>query len=239
MPTHTPHRPKTPQATFDRVAPYYDRFNSLLSLGLDRSWRRRAVAALELAPGQHVLDVATGTGALALEILRGSPGVVRVTGCDLNQRMLAVAKARLRSAPGQHELLCCDAAKLPFGEDTFDAATLAFAIDDMPDRDACIAEIKRVLRPGGRFVLLELSQPDAQPLKGAYDLYLETFRLLRRVQVAGYDHLAQEIRGYRGAAAIEELLKRHGFVAYARKNLTGGIARLHVARSPGSQVSPA
>ena len=232
MQPQTRDRPKTPQATFDRVAPYYDRFNSLLSLGLDRRWRRRAVEALALAPGQHVLDVATGTGALALEILRSGRGEVRVTGCDLNQRMLAQAEARLAQVPGLQELRCCDATQLPFAAASFDAATLAFAIDDMSDRDACIAEIVRVLRPGARFVLLELSQPDAQPLKGAYDLYLETFRWLRRVEVSGYDHLAQEIRGYRGAVAIQELLTRHGFAEYSCKNLTGGIARLHVARLP-------
>lgn len=232
MQPQTRDRPKTPQATFDRVAPYYDRFNSLLSLGLDRRWRRRAVEALALTPGQHVLDVATGTGALALEILRSTHGEVRVTGCDCNQSMLAQAKKRLSHVQGLQELLCCDATKLPFGRGSFDAATLAFAIDDMPDRDACIDEIARVLRPGARFVLLELSQPDTQPLKGAYDLYLETFRWLGRVEVSGYDHLAQEIRGYRGAVAIQELLTRHGFLDYSCKNLTGGIARLHVARLP-------
>jgi demethylmenaquinone methyltransferase/2-methoxy-6-polyprenyl-1,4-benzoquinol methylase len=223
------HRPKTPQATFDRVAPYYDRFNSLLSLGLDRRWRGHAVEALALQPGQRVLDVATGTGALALSILRKTRGTVSVTGCDLNQRMLSVARQRLADAPGQVELCCCDATQLPFAAASFDAATLAFAIDDMPDRDACIAEIARVLRPGARFVLLELSQPDTQPLKAAYDLYLDAFRLLRRVRVDGYDHLAEEIRGYRGPEAIAELLGRHAFGQYTRKALTGGIARIHVA----------
>lgn len=225
------HRPKTPQATFDRVAPYYDRFNAWLSLGFDRRWRRRTARALDLQPGERVVDVATGTGALALELLRSSGGTVHVTGCDINKNMLSVARQRLARAPGRSDLCWCDAAKLPFAAAQFDAATLAFAIDDMPDRELCIAEIARVLRPGGRFALLELSQPDTQPLKGAYELYLDTFRWLKRMQVEGYDHLAEEIRGYRGPKAIEELLQRHGFGEYTRCNLTGGIARLHTARA--------
>jgi ubiquinone/menaquinone biosynthesis methyltransferase len=224
------HRPKTPQATFDKVAPYYDRFNSLLSLGLDRRWRRSAFEALRLTEGQRALDVATGTGALALEIARRSRGKVAVTGCDVNEHMLAVAKQRVATLGAHVELVHCDASALPFGDGAFDTVSLAFAIDDMPDRDACVAEIDRVLRPGGRFVLLELSQPDTQPLKAMYDLYLGTFRMLRRFRVEGYDHLAQEIRGYRGPDAIAELLARHGFVQYSRKAMSGGIARIHVAQ---------
>ena len=87
-------RPKTPQAVFDRVASYYDTLNSVLSLGMDRRWRREAVASLELRPGARVLDVATGTGALAAEIVRTSAGTVSVTGCDVNERMLSVARKR-------------------------------------------------------------------------------------------------------------------------------------------------
>lgn len=228
-------RPKTPQTTFDKVAPYYDRFNSLLSLGLDRHWRRRACAALALKPGESALDVATGTGALALEIVRQTGGQVAVTGCDLNERMLAVARQRAAHSGAALDLFCCDAAHQPFPSARFDAASLAFAIDDMPDRDACIAEIARVLKPGARFVLLELSQPDSQPLKALYALYLHTFQWLRKVRVEGYDHLAQEIRGYRGARAIAELLARHGFEQYTSSPLSGGIARLHRAvRSDGT-----
>src|ERR1700722_8499831 len=91
-------RPKTPQAVFDRVAPYYDALNSMLSFGMDRRWRRETVASLNLAPGARVLDVATGTGALAAEIARATSGTTKVTGCDLNERMLAVARARTARA---------------------------------------------------------------------------------------------------------------------------------------------
>jgi demethylmenaquinone methyltransferase/2-methoxy-6-polyprenyl-1,4-benzoquinol methylase len=214
---------------FDQVAPYYDALNSLLSLGVDRSWRKRAAGSLALSPGAEVLDVATGTGALALEIARANGDGVRVTGCDVNERMLAIAARRVEKARAHIELVHGDAMHLPFADERFDAATLAFAVDDMPDRDRCIAEIRRVLKRGGRIALLELAQPDQEPLRSAYRLYLRTFRLMRKVSVHGYDHLEQEILKYRGAGAIESLLGRAGFEHYRHISLTMGIARLHVA----------
>jgi demethylmenaquinone methyltransferase/2-methoxy-6-polyprenyl-1,4-benzoquinol methylase len=226
-------RPRTPQTVFDRVAPYYDTLNSLLSLGIDRTWRRHVASSLELAPRAHVLDVATGTGALALEIVRASASEVSVTGCDINERMLTVAARRIGKARAGVELVHCDAMRLPFGDASFDAATLAFAIDDMPDREQCVAEIRRVLKSHGRIALLELAQPDKEPLRSAYRMYLRTFRLLRRVSIQGYDHLEKEILTYRGAGAIESLLGRAGFVRYRHISLTLGIARLHLAEKSG------
>jgi ubiquinone/menaquinone biosynthesis methyltransferase len=229
-------RPRTPQAIFDRVAPYYDTLNSVLSLGMDRRWRRRATKALGLRSGARVLDVATGTGALAAEIVRSTSGSVSVTACDVNERMLSVARRR-RMRDGAHvEYVNCDAAHLPFAPETFDAVTIAFAIDDMPDRDACVREMARVLRPGGTLALLELGQPDAGPAKAAYRMYLRAFRVVGRLAAEGYRHLEQEIRTYRGARAIEDLLLRGGFSRYRRTSLTWGIARLHVAEK-GSRPS--
>jgi demethylmenaquinone methyltransferase/2-methoxy-6-polyprenyl-1,4-benzoquinol methylase len=143
--------------------------------------------------------------------------------------MLAVARRRFERARLGVELVHCDALSLPFSEGEFDAATLAFAIDDMPDRDACVREIRRVMKTGGRFALLELAQPDGEPLRSTYGLYLKTFRLLRRFSVDGYDHLEKEIRTYRGPGAVESLLRRSGFERYRQHSLTFGIARLHLA----------
>jgi demethylmenaquinone methyltransferase/2-methoxy-6-polyprenyl-1,4-benzoquinol methylase len=226
-------RPRTPQTVFDRVAPYYDTLNSILSFGMDRRWRRRTVASLRLRPGARVLDVATGTGALATEIARATSGLVSVTGCDLNERMLSIARLRTTRARARVELVCCDATSLPFPEESFDSATIGFAIDDMPDRDACMREVWRVLRPGGQVALLELSQPDAGPFRAVYRLYLRTFRIFSRGPEDGYAHLEQEILKYRGAGAIEELFARGGFTGYSRTSLTWGIARLHVAEKAG------
>jgi demethylmenaquinone methyltransferase/2-methoxy-6-polyprenyl-1,4-benzoquinol methylase len=221
-------RPRTPQAVFDRVAPYYDALNSVLSLGIDRRWRRHAIRSLGLQPGARVLDVATGTGALAAEIVRATSGAVFVTGCDLNERMLSVARERAARARSHVDFVHCDAQSLPFDTGSFDAVTIGFAIDDMLDRPACMREIWRVLRSGGRLALLELGQPDAQPAKAAYQAYLKTFRLLGR----GYRHLEQEILKYRGADSIRALLNDAGFSGYARESLTWGIARLHTAAKP-------
>ena len=227
------HRPRTPQTIFDRVAPYYDALNSVLSLGFDRRWRREAIRALALRPGARVLDVATGTGAVASEIVRSTSGTVSVTACDINERMLYVARSRRLPRGARVDLVRCDASQLPFASSSFDAATIAFAIDDMPDRDACVREIARVLAPGGMIALLELSQPDAPPVRALYDLYLRTFRVVGRLAADGYRHLEQEIRTYRGAEAIEDLLRRAGFASYRRTSLTLGIARLHVASKRG------
>lgn len=226
-------RPRTPQAIFSRVAPYYDVFNSVLSLARDKQWRSRAARALRLAPRACVLDVATGTGALAIEIARRGQGRVSVTGCDLNDGMLKVAARNVRRAKVDVRLVHCDAASLPFEDESFDAATLAFAIDDMPDRAACVRELRRVLRPGGRLALLELSQPDVPLVQWPYRRYLRLFRLLSAFSIDGYRHLEQEILHYRGPRAIEELLVTQGFTAYTREMLSLGIARLHVAERAG------
>jgi demethylmenaquinone methyltransferase/2-methoxy-6-polyprenyl-1,4-benzoquinol methylase len=233
MQTALRERPKTPQAVFDRVAPYYDLFNGLLSLGIDRSWRRGTSRALALAPGDQVLDVATGTGALAAALAQTSANVT-IIGCDLNRSMLGVAQKRVLRANLPVQLILSDAARLPFPDSSFDAVTMAFAIDDMPDRRACAAEMLRVLRPSGKLALLELSRPDQEPMRSLYRAYLSTFNLLRRFRVQGYDHLAQEILTYRGANAARELLLEQGFVEYETRSFTFGLSRLHLARRPAS-----
>jgi demethylmenaquinone methyltransferase/2-methoxy-6-polyprenyl-1,4-benzoquinol methylase len=225
-------RPRTPQKVFDRVAPYYDALNSALSFGLDRRWRRRTIDALRLAPGARVLDVATGTGALALEIARRTGGDASITGCDVNERMLSVATRRLERAGARVELVQCDATKLPFANESFDAVTIGFAIDDMPDREACAREAWRVLRPGGQLALLELAQPDSPLFRALFRAYLRVFRIFRHFAVDGYDHLEQEILKYRGAAAVEGLLAGSGFGSYRRESMAFGAARFHVAKKP-------
>lgn len=211
------------------MASYYDAMNSILSLGQDRRWRRQTAAALELRPGARVLDVATGTGALAAEIHRRTSGAVAITACDLNETMLSVARRRTARLQTNLDLVLCDATRLPFEAESFDAVTIAFAIDDMPDRMACAREMWRVLSPGGTLALLELGQPDLPLLKAAYRAYLRVFRALRHLSLSGYDHLETEILTYRGPDAIEQLLLETGFGGYRRRSLSFGVARLHLA----------
>lgn len=228
-------RPATPQELFDRVAPRYDLFNSLLSAGSDRRWRRRAARLLELPPGGRVLDVATGTAALALAVAAAEP-TAEVTGCDINAAMLAVAERKVagRGLGDRVHLLRAPGEELPFEDGTFDAVTIAFAIDDMPDRRRCAAEMTRVLRPGGRLVLLELAVPEQPLLRSAYLGGLTVMSLLGRARgMDGYRHLREEIVTYRGADAIRALLADTGLAGYARTPLTGGIAVLHTATKPG------
>jgi demethylmenaquinone methyltransferase/2-methoxy-6-polyprenyl-1,4-benzoquinol methylase len=181
----------------------------------------------------RVLDVATGTGALAAEIHRTTRGAVAITGCDMNQTTLSVARRRAARLQANFELVLCDATRLPFEQGSFDAVTIAFAIDDMPDRAACAHEMWRVLSPGGKLALLELGQPDVPVLNAAYRAYLRLFRALRHLSFSGYDHLEKEILTYRGPDAIERLLRAAGFAGYRRRSLSFGVARLHLAEKLG------
>jgi len=238
-------RPATPQAVFSQVAPSYDRLNGLLSLGQDRRWRRRAARCLRLPAGARVLDLATGTGGMALSVAAVAPAGVRIVGCDRNQRMLSVARGRVRErfaghpVPAPVSLVRCLAEALPFPSGVFDAAAVAFAIDDTDDRDACAAELLRVLRPGGQLVLLELSLPGQPLLRGLYRALLRVLAELAaggrsggRGPRRGWRHLHQEIVRYQGPLAIRELLRRAGFAGHQWQPLSGGVATVHLARRP-------
>jgi ubiquinone/menaquinone biosynthesis methyltransferase len=228
-------RPATPQALFDRVAPRYDLFNSLLSGGSDRRWRRRAARLLDLPPGGTVLDVATGTAGLAIAVADAAP-TADVTGCDINAAMLAVGEKKIadRGLEDRVHLVSAAGEDLPFDAGSFDAVCIAFAIDDMGDRRRCAAEMTRVLRPGGRLVLLELAVPEQPVLRSTYLAGLAVMSLLGKARgMDGYRHLREEITTYRGADAVRALLKDVGLRDYDRTPLTGGIAVLHTATKSG------
>ena len=229
-------RPPTPQAKFDRIARRYDMINAALSLGVDSRWRKDAARRLAIPPGvsARVLDVATGTASMALALTTIYPDA-RVVGCDVNRTMLEVGRERVaRAGRGDRiDLVHAVGERLPFDDHSFDAVTIAFAIDDMEDRDACARELFRVLKPGGRVSLLELSLPEQPILLGLYRLYL---RLLAVVGSApsgdGYAHLREEILTYRGRDAIRALFETTGFEGYARHAQTFGVATVHVATRP-------
>jgi ubiquinone/menaquinone biosynthesis methyltransferase len=219
-------RPSTPQAIFTRVAPVYDLVNGMLSLGLDRSWRRRAVSRLPLSDLATVLDVACGTGAMGAALRHHAP-TIQLSGIDVNTAMLA----RNRKRPiGYAELIEGTVERLPFADATFDAAMIGFAFHDFSFPDRACRELHRVLRPGGYLVDLELTVPTARPLRAGYLTWLKVFGLLSRSRrLSGYGHLQDEVRRSPDDAYVLEQLTAHGFRPLEAKKYTGGIATCYLA----------
>ncbi|HET8660038.1 MAG TPA: class I SAM-dependent methyltransferase [Micromonosporaceae bacterium] len=219
-------RPPTPQALFTRVAPIYDLVNGALSLGLDRSWRRRAVSRLALSDLATVLDVACGTGAMGAALRRHAP-TVQISGIDANTAMLARNRSR---SIGYAELVEGTVERLPFADASFDAVMIGFAFHDFSLPDQACRELHRVLRPGGCLVDLELTVPTARPLRAGYLTWLKVFGLLSRSRrLSGYGHLQDEVRHSPDDTYIVERLAAAGFKPRETKKYTGGIATCYLA----------
>jgi demethylmenaquinone methyltransferase / 2-methoxy-6-polyprenyl-1,4-benzoquinol methylase len=220
------------RSVFDSVAPRYDVMNDLMSLGLHRAWKAYTVLVADVRPGQRVLDLAGGTGDLAQAFARkvGSSGLVVHT--DINPSMLSVGRDRLLDAGLVLPTVVCDAEKLPFETETFDRVTVGFGLRNMTHKDLALAEMHRVLRPGGKLLVLEFSKV-ARPLERAYDWY--SFSVLPRLgrlvakDEASYRYLAESIRMHPGQEELKAMMKKSGFGHVDFHNLTGGVAALHVA----------
>jgi demethylmenaquinone methyltransferase/2-methoxy-6-polyprenyl-1,4-benzoquinol methylase len=219
------------RSMFDRIAPRYDLLNRLLSAGTDVRWRRRAVDALDMHGPATVLDLCSGTADLLLEWL-GRGQEHRGIGVDLSTEMLKRGLAKLRgaNATGRASLTAGDAERLPFRDGRFDAALVAFGIRNVADVDAALREVHRVLRPGGRFVILEFSMPRG-PLGALYRLYFGT--LLPRIGglVSGdrgaYAYLPASVQSFDSPEELDARLRRAGFAEVSKQALTLGIAWLH------------
>jgi demethylmenaquinone methyltransferase/2-methoxy-6-polyprenyl-1,4-benzoquinol methylase len=220
------------RGVFDSVAPRYDLMNDLMSLGLHRAWKAFTLLAADLRPGQRVLDLAGGTGDLAQAFAGkvGSEGLVVHT--DINPSMLRVGRDRLLDAGLVLPTVVCDAEKLPFEAESFDRVSVGFGLRNMTHKDAALAEMHRVLKPGGKLLVLEFSRV-ARPLAKAYDWY--SFNILPRLgrMVAGdetsYRYLAESIRMHPGQEELKAMMKKSGFGHVDYHNLTAGVAALHVA----------
>ena len=220
------------RSVFDSVAPRYDVMNDLMSLGLHRAWKAYTVLVADVRPGQRVLDLAGGTGDLAQAFARkvGSGGLVVHT--DINPSMLGVGRDRLLDAGLVLPTVVCDAEKLPFETESFDRVTVGFGLRNMTHKDLALAEMHRVLRPGGKLLVLEFSKV-ARPLEKAYDWY--SFSVLPRLgrlvarDEASYRYLAESIRMHPGQEELKAMMKGSGFGHVDYHNLTGGVAALHVA----------
>jgi demethylmenaquinone methyltransferase / 2-methoxy-6-polyprenyl-1,4-benzoquinol methylase len=215
---------------FDRVAPHYDLMNDLMSLGLHRLWKAFAVGVARVRPGERVMDVASGSGDLARAFAHraGPGGEVWVT--DINRSMLERGRERLTDAGCLLPAVQCDAERLPFPAATFDCVSVGFGLRNMTRKDAALAEMARVLRPGGRLVVLEFSKI-WKPLEKPYDLY--SFRLLpwlgeRFAGDAGaYRYLAESIRMHPDQRALAAMMERAGFSGVEYFNLSAGVAAVH------------
>lgn len=212
---------------FDAVAARYDLLNRLLSLGLDQRWRRRAARACGLRPGGRALDVASGTGDLSILLRRecGSEGLV--VGADLSAGMLAFGRKK-----DAGEALVADAQRLPFRGDAFDAATIAFGIRNVNDPEAALAEMARVVRPGGRVVVLEFSTPRLAPFRALHRAYLRfVVPWVGRV-VSGrheaYEYLSRSVPSFVKRVDLEALFRRAGLEVESRRALTLGIVEMLV-----------
>ncbi len=219
---------------FSNIAGRYDDFNTLASMGIDRIWRRELVKACRLTPESRVLDLCAGTGDVAFAIAtKGSPAEIVVT--DFTPEMLEIAEHKAASIDTRTALSFewADAQDLPFEDESFDVATVAFGVRNLPERERNFAEVRRVLKPGGRYVILEFSRPPFAPWRGVYHVYLQhaipTIGGLLTHDRESFVYLNDSIRAFPTQPQLAAELRDAGFSAITWKNMTGGIVALHVA----------
>ena len=221
------------RGVFDSVASRYDVMNDLMSLGVHRLWKRFAIELAGVRPGQQVLDLASGTGDLADRFadLVGPGGLVLMT--DINAAMLGVGRDRMvdRGHAGNLAYAQVDAEVLPFPDDTFDLVTIAFGLRNVTHKEQALAAMYRVLRPGGRALVLEFSKPLNKPLEKLYDLY--SFHILPRMgdlvakDADSYRYLAESIRMHPDQETLKGMMEQAGFERCDVHNMTGGIVAVH------------
>ncbi len=225
------------RAMFDAIAPRYDLLNRLLSFGIDRRWRTFAVRQLRIPAGGWVLDVATGTGDVALEVAAQTPSTVRIVGADFTQGMLVHGLAKVLRSPYRDRIVLVNAPceALPHPDAVFDGVTIAFGIRNVVDRSAGLREMHRVLRPGGRVVILEFSNPRSRLFKGLYYFYFR--RLLPLIggllsQRSAYQYLPDSVLEFPDQKQFKELMTAEGFGQLQHFDLTFGIATVYVGVRP-------
>ena len=220
------------QEMFDSIAPRYDFLNRMLSFGIDRSWRRFAVSQIKFAESGSILDVATGTGDVALEIAAQTPDSVRIIGVDFAREMVELGREKVKHSPYAGRIILdvapCEA--IPFPEASFDSVTIAFGIRNVVDRAQGLREMRRVLKPGGRVVILEFSTPRSRLFKSIYYFYFH--RVLPVIgglfsKFNAYKYLPDSVLEFPTQEEFKALMASVGFSNLAHFDLTGGIATVY------------
>jgi len=222
------------RGVFDSVAPRYDLMNDVMSGGLHRLWKRFTLAKTGLRPGQQALDVAAGSGDLAAGLARQVGKTGRVVVTDINAAMLAEGRDRLLNAglAGNVEYVLADAENLPFPDGSFHCVTMGFGLRNVTDKDAALRSLYRVLKPGGRLLVLEFSKAQLGPLAPLYDAY--SFQVLPRLgqllagDAESYRYLAESIRKHPDQDTLKAMMQNAGFERCEYFNLTLGIVAVHV-----------
>nr|WP_269149934.1 demethylmenaquinone methyltransferase [Nesterenkonia alkaliphila] len=223
-------KPQDVASMFDQVAERYDLTNDVLSLGQDRRWRKKLTQALEVQPGEYVLDLAAGTGVSTLPFQQAGATAVA---CDFSLGMLQVGK---RKHP-ELSFVAGDGMNLPFADDSFDAVTISFGLRNIEDTLVGLSEMLRVTKPGGRLAVMEFSDPTFKPFNVLYNEYL--MRALPPVAQAissnpdAYVYLAESIRAWPDQDHLAALMEQVGWSQVRYRNLSGGIVAIHRAFKPG------
>lgn len=222
---------------FTAIARRYDLLNHVLSLNVDRGWRRSLLDLSGVGDGAAVLDVAAGTADVAIEFARRLPAV-RVVGLDRSSGMLEVARQKINRfrLDGRVKLVEADALDMPFADGSFDAVTIAFGLRNLPDYAAGVREMSRVLKPGGRLLILEFFPPSGGVFQKAYRLYLGTILPVAGRVVSGsreaYDYLSSSIRDFASHDDVCGYLAAAGLESVQRQKLTGGISYIYCGDKP-------
>ena len=221
------------QQMFGTIAPRYDFLNRMLSFGIDRRWRKKAVRLLKYREGARILDVATGTGDVALEIARTTPPSVKITGADFCREMVDLGQLKAAQSPyaGRIDFKVAPCEDLPFPNETFDSITIAFGIRNVVDRKLGLAEMWRVLRPGGRMIILEFSTPRSLLFRQIYYFYFR--RVLPVIgglvsKYNAYRYLPDSVLEFPSHEEFAAMIEEAGFRSVHIKELTFGIASIYV-----------
>ena len=220
---------------FDRISPKYDRLNHLLSLNIDKTWRTKTAKAVAKSQPETILDLATGTGDLAIALAKYNPQA-HIIGLDISEKMLEIGKAKIakQGLDNQIDLRLGDAAALPFESQFFDAVTVAFGVRNFENLQQGLSEICRVLKPNGQVYILEFSMPERFPIKQAYRLYFKQILPKIGKQVSkddwAYSYLPESVERFPKPAAFLQTLNDNGLSEASTRSLTWGIATLYTAR---------